>query len=474
MRSLFHLHHTVPLVLILGLSLSSGGCAFVKGLGGGAPQGFRPGQVKVFPVRLQTLDSQTLQDSSLFIGTLKAAQRVVLKPEAAGRITEVFVQPGAWLTVGEPLLRLSPTRSEASLTAAQSRVAAQRAAKNTQEAQWRSAQARVKQLEADVVLQNTQLNRIQKLVQEGAFAQQSLDQVIRDRDSALAALTAARQTVTAQAAAVQEAQASLAQALAEVQSVGQDLKDTTVNSPIVGIVGNLDLKVGDYVKVGDTLTTITNNKTLEIELPIPVEYRAKVQRDLPVEIRNYTTENSFNNSFNNSLNNSLSNSLSNSVNNSLSNAPQGSLQSSPKSSPKSPLNNASTTTLTQGKIEFISPTVDATTQSILVKAKVDNPQGTLQDNQQVEARIIWETKPGILVPAEAIVRLGGETFIFVATQKEGRLIAQQRPIQLGQLQGNQYAVVSGLKAGEQIVVAGMLNLADGVAIQVQEKKPEKS
>ena len=404
--------------MVLSLSVGSSGCAVLQKMRGGPPGGFSPDQVQVFPVTLKTLVEEPLENSSLFIGTLEASQRVEIKPEAAGRVTQVLIQPGDPVTPGKALLRLSPDRSEAALTAAQARVDAARAGKNTAEAQWRSSQARVQQLQADLDLQKTEFSRIENLVKEGALAQQSLDQVIRDRDAALAALNAAKQQVLANAAAVEEAKATLAQAEAGVRSVEEDLKDTTINAPIAGVVGNLDIKLGDYVEVGDTVTSITNNKTLEIELPIPVEYREQLKLNLPVQLRNYNSE----------------------------------------------------TVLAEGKVNFISPSVDSRTQSILVKAQVQNPNNTLQDAQQVESRVLWSKSPGILVPTETIVRFGGQTFIFVAQKKDGGegLVAEQRPITLGSLQGNAYQVVEGLKAGEQIVVSGMLNLSDGATIAVQE------
>lgn len=412
----------VPLLLLL--SLGSGGCALLQKTGGGgsSPGGFSPDQVQVFPVSLQTLAEEPVEDSSLFIGTLEAAERVVIKPETEGRIIEILVKPGDNVTPGKALLRLSPNRSEAALTAAQARVDAARAAKNTDEATWRSSQARVQELTADLALQTSEFARIDNLVKEGALAQQALDQVVRNRDTAQAALNAAKQQVLANAAAVEEAKAALAQAEAEVRSVQEDLADTTLNAPIVGVLGNLEVKQGDYVEVGDTLTTITNNQTLEIELPVPVEYRERLKPNLTVELRDYSTE----------------------------------------------------TVLAEGQVDFVSPTVDNRTQSILVKAKVDNAQGTLQDAQQVEARILWSEAPGILVPTEAIVRFGGQTFIFVAKTEENALIAEQRPITLGNLQGNAYHVLEGLSAGEQIVVSGMLNLSDGATIAVQESSGEQA
>lgn len=405
------------LLVCLSLGFSNSGCAVLQRLrpSGGESGGFSPDQVQTFPVSLKTLEAQPLKDTSLFIGTLEASQRVILKPETDGRVTQIFTQAGDRLSPGAEILRLSPNRSEAAMSAAKANVAAARASKNSAQAQWRSSQARVAELNADMALQNAEFERISSLVAEGALSKQSLDQVIRDRDAAKAALNSARQQVIANEAAIRETEASLDQAAAEVQSVEEDLKDTTVKAPIAGIVADLAVKQGDYVEAGDTLTTITDNRSLEIDLPIPVEYRDRLRSGLAVELRNYATE----------------------------------------------------VVIAKGTIDFISPTVDATTQSILAKAKVQNPDGTLRDSQQVEARIIWSENPGVLVPTEAIVRFGGQTFVFVAKNQEGKTIAEQRVVELGDLQGNAYQIVSGLSAGEAIVISGMLNLADGVTIVSQ-------
>ena len=409
-----------PLLLVTSLGFGgTSGCAMLQSLrpGGAEAQGggFRPGDVQVFPVSTQRLEAQSLEDSSLFIGTLRAAQRVTLKPETDGRVTQIFVSPGDRLDPGDPIIRLSPTRSQAALTAAQANVSAAQASHTSATAQWRSSQAQVRQLEAEVALQNADFERISRLVQEGALAQQALDRVVRDRDTALASLTVAKEQVSANAALIEEAQAALEQANAQVLSVQEDLKDNTIVAPITGIVGDLAVKVGDYLETGDTLTTLTDNRSLELDLPIPVEYRDRLRTTLTVELRNYTNE----------------------------------------------------TIIGQGSIGFISPTVDNTNQSILAKATFQNSEGTLRDQQQVEARVIWGAQSGVIVPTEAVVRLGGQTFVFVTQAQGDKTIVEQRPVQLGTLQGNNYQVQDGLTAGEDVVVLGMLNLRDGAQVVIQ-------
>jgi multidrug efflux pump subunit AcrA (membrane-fusion protein) len=123
--------------------------------------------------------------------------------------------------------------------------------------------------------------------------------------------------------------------------------------------------------------------------------------------------------------------------------------------------------LLRTNVYFVSPQVDTGTQSILVKAPADQAADILRAMQLVRARIVWGTHTGITVPVIAVTRISGQFFAFVAEQDNGKFVARQRPLQLGEIVGNDYAVLSGLKPGEQVVVSGGQNLADGMPIQIE-------
>ncbi|BDI19442.1 hypothetical protein ANSO36C_52440 [Nostoc cf. commune SO-36] len=121
-----------------------------------------------------------------------------------------------------------------------------------------------------------------------------------------------------------------------------------------------------------------------------------------------------------------------------------------------------------------------------MKANFGNSRNQLVNRQAVQTRVIWNQRPGILIPVTAVSRLGGETFVFVAqapaekkaeapTEKKAEapaekqagapsLVAQQKPVKLGAIEGNNYQVIEGLKAGDKIVVSGILNLTNGAPI----------
>ena len=370
------------------------------------------------PVELMELESSRLEERSGFVGTLDAQQGVVLKPETDGQVVQVFVDSGDVVSAGTPILRLSPDRNQAEVDTAIANTSITRAALANAEAQVRTAEAEAVRAEAEVALQEEEIKRVQYLVEEGAESQQQLDVVERNRERAIAALNASTERVQSAQAEVQEAEAALTQSQSRVAVVQSDLQDTLVTAPISGVVGDMVAKQGDYVESGDALTSITQNQTLDLSLSVPIEYRDQLSLGLPVEISRFPGDD------------------------------QG----------------------VRGRVSFISPQVNAATQTLTVEASFENATGILSDDQRVEAAIIWQQRSGVLVPATAISRLAGQPFIFVATPStneetgESELVAQQRSVTLGNIQGNHYQVLDGLEAGESIVVSGILNLSNGMAI----------
>jgi multidrug efflux pump subunit AcrA (membrane-fusion protein) len=117
------------------------------------------------------------------------------------------------------------------------------------------------------------------------------------------------------------------------------------------------------------------------------------------------------------------------------------------------------------KINFLSPQVDPTLQGILAKAPVHATPEIMRNAQLIKARIIWSTKPMVVIPVLAITRQGGMNFVYVAKkQADGHFIATQTPVVLGETVGNTYSITSGLNAGDQVVVSSTQFLVNGMPV----------
>lgn len=377
-------------------------------------------------VKLKQLETETIVESSQFVGGLEAKERVILRAETEGRVSRILVESGDRVQVGTPIVQLSPERSQAEVDRAKAVVEEVRSALRTATAELAAARADVKSAQAEVNLQNEEYRRTKFLVEEGAQAQQELDRSQRNREAALSQLEAAQKQVEAAQSRLEEEKAALNRAQADVAVVEEDLKDNRVLSPINGTVGDINIELGEYLRAGDTLTAISQNNVLELNLRIPIEQVDRLQRGLSVELITPNSEQP----------------------------------------------------LVTGRINFISPQVDLAAQAVLAKATFPNPNGQLKDDQFVQARVIWDQRDGVLIPTTAVSRLGGQAFAYVATSGEDgdQLIAKQKLIQLGAIQGNSYQVISGLQPGETLVVSGILNLSDGAPIKPQsesESSPSK-
>ena len=217
---------------------------------------------------------------------------------------------------------------------------------------------------------------------------------------------------------LQQARSNYESAKAEIGALGAQVRHQEVQlgyyrvtAPAPGTVGDIPVRVGDRVTPATQLTTLSNNELLEAYVHVPIERSAELRLAAPLQLLTSTGA-----------------------------------------------------VLATTQVSFISPMVNEDLQSVLVKAIVDNGQGALRSGQVLRARLVTSQHQSPVVPVASVVRLGGQHFVYVAQTDAGELLARQRAISVGLISGNDYEVTSGLKLGEQIVVAGVQKLRDGAPL----------
>lgn len=114
-----------------------------------------------------------------------------------------------------------------------------------------------------------------------------------------------------------------------------------------------------------------------------------------------------------------------------------------------------------GEVDFVDPVVQLPGRTILVKARVPNPERLLAPGMFIEAHLVTAVRPAaIVVPEDAVVPLQGSTFMWVVA--EGK--ANRRPVSLGVRTPGFVEVTDGLKAGDQVVIGGLELLAPGAPV----------
>jgi len=185
-------------------------------------------------------------------------------------------------------------------------------------------------------------------------------------------------------------------------------------APFAGIVGDIPVHLGDYVSPQTLLTTVDENAELEAYIYIPADRGAEIRMNLPVEIVTSSGE---------------------------------------------PLEST--------KVSFISQQVDNALQGILVKAPIHSSLDKFRNAQLIKARVVWSSSPKPTVPVLAVTRIGGQSFVYIATSNpNGGTLAKQRAVTLGDTIGNSYVVTGGLQPGDKVIISGTQFLVDGVPVQI--------
>ena len=116
-----------------------------------------------------------------------------------------------------------------------------------------------------------------------------------------------------------------------------------------------------------------------------------------------------------------------------------------------------------GRIRQISPVVDTATGTVKVTVEAVAAPSDVRPGAFVTIDIVHEVHSrAVLVPREAIIREMQEAYVFIAKGE----VAEKRPVSLGLEESGRIEALSGLKAGEQVVVAGQGGLKDGTPIRI--------
>lgn len=192
----------------------------------------------------------------------------------------------------------------------------------------------------------------------------------------------------------------------------RELAYYNLTAPFAGVVGDIPVHLGDYVSPQTLLTTIDENAELEAYIYIPTERSGNIRLGLPVQIVTSAGE-----------------------------------------------------LIESSSIYFVSQQVDNAIQGVLAKAPIHSSLDRFRNEQLVKARVIWSTAPAPTVPVLSVTRIGGQPFVFVATEENGNTVAKQRSVTLGDTVGNDYAVKGGLKVGDKVITSGIQFLIDGAPVQ---------
>ena len=120
-----------------------------------------------------------------------------------------------------------------------------------------------------------------------------------------------------------------------------------------------------------------------------------------------------------------------------------------------------------GKVNRIYPTVDPATRTFTVEVKIDNTYKTLRPGMFARATVNFGSNNNVVIPDVAVVKQQGSGERFVYVLNEDNTVTYKKVV-LGRRMGAEYEVLEGLQDGDKIVIGGQIRLKDGVKVIVNE------
>jgi multidrug efflux system membrane fusion protein len=355
------------------------------------------------------------------IGKTVAREVVSIQPQVSGRITGIHFTDGANVKKGQLLFTIDKRPFEASLRQAQANVSKDSALK-------RQAEANLAREIAQAKWGEVQVKRYRVLVEQGVVAREQYEELRANLDSLNANVGSAR-------AAVNSAAETIKVDTAAVESAKVQLSYCSIRSPIDGRAGQRLVDVGNVVNPGggsgnndsSSDTPGNGNALLVIERLDPIYADFTISQNNLVEVQQQMQA--------------------------------GRLRAEVRLPD-------TTDGPVIGQLTFLNNAVGSTTGTVNLRATIPNAGHIFWPGRFVNIRLVLNTiHQAVLVPSSAPQMSAKGSFVYVVKQDS---TAEQRPVALGQRQGDLIVVESGVQPGENVVITGQLGVTPGGKVRIEQ------
>ena len=335
---------------------------------------------KTVPVEVEVVSNGSIEERIELASWIKANKIVGVKSKVAGRIETlqlvsnsgdiVAVEEGLTVKKGQ---RLAVIDHDVYL------------------AQVAAAKANVKASEVELADAEREKKRIVALYEGGSATEQNKDKAVTAAELAAASLSLARSNLE----------------LAEI-----NLRESTIISPIDGIVTAKHIDEGNLIRAGDRIVTVADMKTVKIIVAAAEKYGAKIIVGTPAKIRV----------------------------------------------------DAFSERVFDSEVYSVYPALDAETHTIQVEIRLENDEFSLKPGMFARVTLVTKRRDNVVIISRDVV-LGGKIdkpYAYVVEDK----IACKRFVKVGVLAAGRCEITEGLRPGETLVVNGMNYLTDGISVEV--------
>jgi membrane fusion protein (multidrug efflux system) len=209
-----------------------------------------------------------------------------------------------------------------------------------------------------------------------------------------------------------DAQVALsAAARAQAAEARASIGDRVIAAPFSGWVSLRSISPGAIVAAGTEIATISDVSTIKLDFPVPETLLPVLRQGLPI-------------------------------------------MATSAAWPNQPF---------RGTIANIDPVIDPNTRSVVVRAKLPNPDRRLRPGMLLTVGIDTTPRAGLSVPELAVVGEGDRRFVYLI---DGQGRAKRSEVRTGARMAGRIEIVSGLRAGQKVVTEGVIKLTDGMKVKV--------
>jgi membrane fusion protein, multidrug efflux system len=323
------------------------------------------------------------------VGATLGAEDVEIRARVEGYLVSMNFTEGTFVKKGQLLYKIDSQPFEAALDESRANLS--------------TARARVDKTNNDVA-------RLTPLAKQQAVSQQELDNALSSQEAA---------------------QAQVAAYDAKVAKAKLDLAYTTITSPIDGLIGTTQKKVGSLIAGGETLLNVVSQIN-------PILFRCAIAEAEYLRIARRGA---------------------------------GGKKSAEKPVGAQLILADGSVHPHKGRLESVERAVDPTTGTLTGQFSFPNPEQILRPNQYGRARFVTDLKEGaILVPQLAVQEIQGLYSVMVVKPDA---TVEQRMVKAGERVGNLWVIDSGLKPGEKVIVEGLQKVKPGVQVSAKTVKVEE-
>ncbi|MFT9486061.1 efflux RND transporter periplasmic adaptor subunit [Tepidibacillus infernus] len=375
------------------------------------------------PVMVQQVERKTVEHTERYVGTIKANQDVLVLPKVSGKVQEVYVKQGDTVKEGQVLIKLDDRDLQDRLH--QAEAAYQQAlngltqAKEGKGSNLVQAESRLKQAEDAFQQAKKNLERIKTLYETQAVSKSQLEQAEATYLQAETNLKVAQDAAEKANSnvGIASSESAVQQAKVGVEQAQHAIADSKITAPIAGQVVAINTEKGEMAGPQSPVAQIVNANQVTVQLNVSETSLQSFK--LGQQVKVYVS----------ALNQDFA-----------------------------------------GEVTFIAPSANAQTLTFAIEVVIKNEQQQIKPGMLAEVTLIKDTKQQIIVPTQAILGNGNQTYVYII--QNGKAV--KRPVKVIEMATEETTIAEGVSEKDTVVIKGQYALTEGTPIEIVKEEGKSS